>query len=135
MNRIKCFFLKETGRHAREVGTGYTADYPLYSDPEGRIFTLGHRSFTDADGTVIQPAPVGAMWDADWYRGVEGSTPGDDGLHLIVRTPGGDWVVDGTSWSPRWQRTGVVPCVTATPSIHFPGVYHGWLRAGYLEEC
>lgn len=91
---------------------------------------------------VLGKAPAGAMWNATWmreghhYRMVEGIT-------LVVRTPGGDWCVDGPAYpgggaAPvpnAWARSGAVPDITANPSIHFPGSYHGFLRGGWLEEC
>lgn len=84
--------------------------------------------------TTLDAAPVGAMWYANWYP-----VPwlGPDGKCLVVKTPGGDWIVDGPSSNggTPWTRTGTVPKVTASPSIHFPGRYHGWLRDGILTEC
>ena len=86
--------------------------------------------------TTLQKAPVGSMYYADWY-----DWKGPDNHCLVVSTPGGPWVVDGPSSNGNgtkgnpWTRTGEVPRVTANPSIHFPGQYHGWLRNGVLEEC
>lgn len=86
--------------------------------------------------TTLSEAPVGAMWTADWY-----DFKGPDGHCLVVRTPGGDWIVDGPSMNNDgsrgnpWQRSGEIPKVTANPSIHIPGKYHGWLREGFLESC
>jgi hypothetical protein len=40
--------------------------------------------------TTIDDAPVGAMWDAWWY-----DHKGPDGMCLVVRTPGGDWIIEG----------------------------------------
>jgi hypothetical protein len=83
---------------------------------------------------LLSQAPVGAMWDADWYRDIEGYVKGHPEI-LTVKTPGGDWVVDGPSNSGgNWTRTGTVPNVTANPSIVCGG-YHGFLRSGRLEEC
>ena len=92
--------------------------------------------YKDAGGTLyeLREAPVGAMWDAWWY---EEKHMGADGLHLTVKTPGGEWLVDGPASGKKgrgWQRTGTVPNITATPSI-ICGGYHGWLRNGILEEC
>lgn len=56
----------------------------LYSGaPDGKFYTL-------------RDAPIGAMWDAEWYRsrGGGGMFTGPDGLCLVVKTPGGDWMVD-----------------------------------------
>jgi hypothetical protein len=84
-------------------------------------------------------APVGAMWDAHWmgeeYRG-------PDGIALCIKTPGGDWLVDGPAYADGqvkaergWSRSGALPEVTASPSIEIPSRYHGWLRAGVLVAC
>lgn len=99
---------------------------------------------TRSDGCpacTLRDAPAGAMWDAFW---MPAPRRGPDGLSLVVRTPGGDWMVDGPSHhadgsvqaSPGWTRTGTVPHVTASPSIlmHRDG-YHGWLRDGRLVPC
>lgn len=81
--------------------------------------------------TTIKDAPVGAMWYADWYPWL-----GPDQHCLVVKTPGGEWIVDKppTNESQGWSRTGSPPFITASPSIHFPGKYHGWLRDGVLIE-
>lgn len=111
----------------------------LYSGaPDGRLYNLWD-------------APVGAMWDAhwmsDWRRG-------PDGLCLVVRTPGGDWTVDGEAsnctrkgephqcWVRHGDpRTGDVhvdkdgdTCAAGAGSIAI-GSYHGFLRNGHLTDC
>jgi len=98
-----------------------------------------HRLFERSDGltpATLQDAPPGAMWDAAWMGA---DCRGPDGLALCLRTPGGDWLVDGqSSGGGRWSRSGKPPEVTANPSILIgspgigSGVYHGWLRAGVL---
>lgn len=88
--------------------------------------------------------PVGAMWyiDREWPWYYPSPT---DGRVLAMRTPGGEWVIDGRANNgPQnaagWSRTGVPPLVVARPSIQ-AGAYHGWLgggsgdRPGYLVEC
>lgn len=98
---------------------------------------------------TLRVAPVGAIWECPWMS--PGCWPGPDGKILCVKTPGGDWLIDGgASNGPRgergWQRTGTVPNLTATPSIGIGDgkrggvaagayLYHGWLRDGWLEEC
>jgi hypothetical protein len=60
---------------------------------------------------------------------------GPDGRCLVLKTPAGDWVIDGpASGGGRWERTGVPPLITARPSILIPGQYHGWLTAGVLSD-
>lgn len=83
-------------------------------------------------------APIGAMWDAPWHKGHDGAFAKPDGLYLVLRTPAGDWLIDGPSSNGSkqgWQRTGTPPYVTVTPSIGFgdPMRMHGWLRNGVLE--
>ncbi len=103
------------------------------------------KCFILPEGADVNTAPPGAMWNADWYRGEKHDSGlaydrNPDGWVLCVMTPAGPWLVDGPSFVNRvesgsWSRTGTIPNVTATPSIHIPGKYHGWLRNGYLVEC
>jgi len=96
---------------------------------------------------TLREAPAGAMWNADWM--VRDRQPGQpyvgvDGLCLCVRTPGGDWMIDGPSHPrgggqsqfPAWTRTGVPPNVTVQPSISVgdPESYHGFLTGGVLRS-
>lgn len=78
---------------------------------------------------TLESAPVGAMWDASWY-----DSKGPDGRCLVVKTPGGEWVIDGPK---PWMRTGEPPNITVSPSILFYGStpYHGFLVDGVLKEC
>lgn len=79
-----------------------------------------------------QEIPIGAMWDAPWLLSV--THRGPDDRCLVVKTPGGDWVIDGPSRDGGgWTRTGVPPLVTARPSILTP-TYHGWLTDGVLSD-
>lgn len=97
-----------------------------------------HRKYLNpgtGDLTVLSRAPVGSMWYAPWLEGIKGFENSPDGNVLVVRTPGGDWVVDGPAkGGGGWSRTGTPPQVTANPSI-LMGPYHGWLKNGVLEEC
>lgn len=92
---------------------------PLYRGaPDGQLYTL-------------VTAPVGAMWDAWWMRHGElkdNPWTGPDGLTLIVKTPGGDWMVDAeASNCTRPQR---VP-VEGNPGCHrFVRSHYCWVRHG-----
>jgi hypothetical protein len=88
---------------------------------------------------------TGDMWPAPWllkpgreadlsdaYRAVyAGKRP-----PLIVRLPGGagDFCVDGDYGGEIWTVTGEAPNITVSPSIHAPGLYHGWLENGVLSD-
>jgi hypothetical protein len=93
---------------------------PIYRADDGREF-------------ILREAPVGAMWDAHWYRGTDWKGP--DGLSLVVKLPdGAEWCMDApASGGGRWNRTGEAPKVTVSPSIQTPR-WHGWLRDGVLAE-
>lgn len=95
-----------------------------------------HRLHERSDGgepVTTHKAPVGAMWDAHW---LPSNRTGPDGIALVVRTPDGDWQIDGPSSNggSGWARSGEIPHVTARPSILMPN-YHGWLTNGVLIEC
>lgn len=133
---IKCFMLTYAGTRIRpELGP-----IAVYRDDSGREFHLGNSAVVDQDDANVPPAPIGAMWDCDWFHGCHESSGmrydrNPDGMVLCVRTPHGDWLIDGPSGSGgKWERTGVAPNITVTPSILQP-TYHGWLRDGYLVEC
>lgn len=122
-SRIQCFLLSDTGRMT-PFDDGVSS--PIYRTADGREFHVGWGIHPD-----VPRAPAGAM-----YFTRSGG--------LVVRTPGGDWHVDGPSKNGgRWTRSGEPPNVTANPSIlqQNPSVYcgtreyHGFLRNGVLEEC
>lgn len=99
----------------------------IYRTPDGLEVTIHGASCPG-----ILSAPVGSMWYADWYADV---WRGPDGRCLVVRTPGGDWIIDGPSSNgPGWMRHGEAPNITVTPSISI-GSYHGWLRNGVLVDA
>lgn len=92
------------------------------------------RIYVDDTGNkyTLRDLPPGAMYYADWYPWWRGP----DGHCLAVQTPGGVWTIDQPSSDGNpWQRTGTPPNITAHPSVHIIGKYHGWLRDGYLIEC
>jgi hypothetical protein len=79
---------------------------------------------------TLAEVPVGAMWYADW---IPARWRGPDGHTLMVRTPAGNWCIDGPATPPgaRWQRVGTPPQVTVSPSFQSKD-YHAHLRDGYL---
>jgi len=109
---------------------------------------LFHRG---ADTYTLESLPSGAMYFADWYQ-----RKGPDGHHLIVKTPGGIWHVDGRANNCTrpddtahhcWVRHGDAPDVTVDKNGDTCGCgcsigqgpgwrdYHGFLRNGRLESC
>lgn len=113
--------------------------------PDGKLYTL-------------QDAPIGAMWDASWMRDDGLRAPsgllGPDDLCLVVKTPGGDWMVDSRAsnctlpndtthkcWVRHGDpRTGEVhvdknglTCAAGAGSIMI-GKYHGFLHNSYLTD-
>lgn len=95
-------------------------------------------------------APVGSIWEASYLKGIPAFV-GPDGRALMVRTPGGDWHIDGPASNcarPQepeahkcWVRHGEPPrltvdkqgetCQAGGGSILIGG-YHGFLRDGHL---
>lgn len=61
---------------------------------------------------------------------------------LYVMTPAGPFCVDqsqvvnGEFAGGGWYVSGEAPNITVSPSINFPGQYHGWLQNGLLtDDC
>ena len=117
---IRCFWLEKVGERWRRADTGAEFDAPY-------------------------EAGVGAIYDAPWLRGEDWRGYGvklyPDGLSVCVITPDGPWVIDGPSYDGTqhhpcpWTRSGdprTPSSFSVTPSINFPGRYHGWLRNGEL---
>lgn len=102
---------------------------------------------TDTGATLcVQDAPPGAMWwvahldgHDGFYHSAEHVARGG-GPHLIVKTPAGDWDIDGKSRSGGgWTRTGEPPAITARPSIGIGPPngeyqYHAYLTNGVLQD-
>lgn len=118
-----------------------------------QLFT-GHlyRKASSGELFTLRDAPVGAMWNAPWYAEHK-DWSGPDGRSLVVKTPGGDWMIDGKCSNctlPNddvhkcWVRHGEPPdltvdkngvtCSAGAGSI-LCGAYHGFLRNGWLEQC
>jgi hypothetical protein len=113
--------------------------YVFQDDDSWQVNTQRFFSSPEMNGLLtIDDAPVGAMWDAWWY-----DTKGPDGKCIVVRTPGGDWIVDyPCKYGRGWTRTGEPPNITARPSIGIGKAdsgtvwaYHGFLTDGVLVEC
>lgn len=66
---------------------------------------------------TLRHAPIGAMWDAKWMGEWR---RGPDGICLTVRTPGGDWDVDGRAHN----------CGNKDEKWSDPGHHYCWVRHG-----
>lgn len=75
--------------------------------------------------------PIGAMWASDMVV-----HKGPDGAAWCLRLPGGiDWsVYSPSSNGVKWDVRGVPPSITVSPSIHMPGVFHGFVISGVIQE-
>jgi hypothetical protein len=88
--------------------------------------------------TTLSAAPIGAMWDAHWMAHEDLRT-GPDGITLVVRTPGGDWMVDAecanctrTQWGPK-EIDGVMREKVWLGRTHYCWVRHGDPRTGNVH--
>jgi hypothetical protein len=134
--KIQCFLLEKT-------------DERIQSSDGINSFALWKRA--DTGGLwPLHSAPAGAIWFAPW---MEDHCKGFDGKCLVVRTPGGDWMIDSRASNcglPNdtehrcWIRHGEAPNITvdkqgktcsAGAGSIVCGKYHGFLRNGFLEEC
>ncbi len=91
------------------------------------------------EGAVIQPGDFAFDFDSK-------ETGGDRAVevhHMYICLPGGGdsgWAAiqcrKGSPGGERvWGWDGNEDRPTLTPSVHWPGVWHGWCRAGRLESC
>ncbi len=119
--------------------------YVFTTDDAWQVFCQSEYRRTDTGELMtLQSSPPGAMWWAPWLAGEWGGeayrTSRAGQPHLIVKTPAGEWDVDGPSSNNNaagWTRTGEPPLVTARPSIGIgePFRFHAYLTDGVLVEC
>lgn len=127
--------------------------YEFADADEWQLFaqTIYRRADTGEEMT-LRDAPVGACWDAHWMGARH---KGADGRCLWVKTPGGDWMIDGRAKNCTmpgdndhrcWVRHGRPEdgtlhvdkdghtCAAGAGSI-IVGSYHGFLHNGHLTPC
>lgn len=132
-----------------------TCGYKFVDTDEWQIFgrTIYKRIDTDEEMT-LESAPVGACWNAPWFS-ERGRYLGPDGRCLVVKTPGGDWIINSRAsnctmkdntvhrcWvqhgSPEQGDLHVdkngYTCAAGAGSIII-GSYHGFLLNGMLTDC
>lgn len=146
---IKCFFIEPTGEVQRKAeraeGIEYDRETPIY-----------RRTDTGESVGTLAEAPVGAMWFAPWFPDRFCNPQLGPGKTLIVKTPGGDWMVDQQANNCTvpddihqakhhcWIIQGTPPnitvdkngktCEAGAGSISQPN-YHGFLRNGFLVDA
>lgn len=139
--RIKCFMVEKTEKTVPR-------EYDLGDGRKGIAQERLWKRVDTGEERMLRDFPAGAMWFADW---LEDFHVGPDGRCLVVKTPGGDWVIDSRASNctlPNdkehkcWIRHGTAPditvdkngktCAAGAGSIGI-GTYHGFLRNGHLE--
>lgn len=119
----------------RECACGY-----VFEPHDDRLFfTKELWRAPDGQEWTLDEAPYGAMWDAYWMSNSIETEPGglwmgEDGLCLVVKTPSGEWWLDGPGADGRtrgWNRTQVDHHLTVTPSVTLRGQTFR-LTDGYL---
>jgi len=147
----KCFLIEQDGEWREgelcNCGCGTSLDY------SGSWWV---RKDTGERHKHIRDFAVGAMWFADWLKQGKGGYGWDwdnqDTPPLVVKTPGGDWVIDSRASNCTmkddklhrcWVRHGEPPIITVDKSGNtcaagagsiMCGSYHGFLRDGHLTD-
>lgn len=120
-------------KHCAHCGYEFAEDDDWQYNPN-----ILYRRVDTGELMTDRQAPAGAMRHAGWMECFaihKGSA-----LILECKLPDGVWwcvdgpATNGTPENPGWTRVGIVPDITARPSIATPG-YHGFLTDGYLDEC
>ena len=135
--------------------TQCSCGYVFAEDDHYQLFSehIYRRSDTGGEETIRDASP-GAMWDA-WWLGRKGP----DGISLMVKTPSGDWFVDGRASNctmPEdnehkcWVRHGNPKNPQGSEPLHVDKngntcgagagsigqeAYHGFLHNGYLRAA
>ncbi len=106
---------------------------------------LFYRRADTGEELTLRDSPPGAMWNARWLHD-HPQYPGPDGQVLVVKTPAGEWTIDGPS-EPNgkhwWTREGTPPLITVRPSVKIygpgpngsRGEYHALLTNGELVDA
>lgn len=149
---------KDDPRWPTACGCGY-----VFADGDAKQLHTEQlfRRLDNGEEMTLRDAPVGALWSAWWLADIP-SYRGPDGVCLMVKTPGGEWHVDGRAnnctlkdddvhkcWvrhgdprDPLGLQTGQPlhvdkngnTCAAGAGSILQP-TYHGFLHHGHLVQC
>jgi hypothetical protein len=97
---------------------------------------IRHLYYTLPDGQEVRfnEVPPGAMWHSSQQP--EGTCYAHDEPSILVLLPGRVlWQMNGPGTNGhRWTVTGEIPNVTASPSINYVGIYHGWVQNGVVTD-
>lgn len=138
---IKCFFV----------------EFVRYEPVPNGERAIWRRVDTGEEFNSLNDVPAGGMWYAEWFDNHFSPQLGP-GKNLVVKTPGGDWMVDSQASNCTmpddtnqerhhcWVIHGTPPKITVNKNGVTCGAgagsimtsnkkYHGFLRDGYLEEC
>lgn len=124
------------------VARSCAASNPTPPVPENRDSVAGRRIKDPSATHLMKQEPGDFAWEFDFTHFDHGAKETDQVLTVYVRLPG------ELRWSPLHVTRGGVPTThrvwgwdgnldkpTFEPSIHHPGVWHGYMRAGRLESC
>src|SRR5687767_4658651 len=108
---------------------------PWEPSPGGGRMRQMYYTLPDGREVNFDDLPVGAMWHTDLYP----EDPGSGNFYrrknsICVVLPGKTiWYMNfpGTN-GHVWDVRGEIPDVTASPSINFVGLYHGYVRDGVV---
>jgi hypothetical protein len=91
----------------------------------------------EGKGTV----PGDFAWEFDFTHFAHGAKETDPELTLYIHLPGerGHWAPISVKRGPAggnrvWGWDGNLDAPTITPSIHHPGIWHGYMTAGQLKS-
>lgn len=88
---IDAYLDKTDPRWPKQCSCGYIFN----PEDEWQLFIKNEYQRADTGELyTLFDAPVGAIWEADWYEDIK-SMCGVDGKAYICKTPGGDWHIDG----------------------------------------
>lgn len=118
---------RDDPRWPTTCGCGYVF---VEADEKQECHIRLYRRTDTGELTTLRNAPVGALYDSGTLSDVDGYQRNGAGMSLVLKTPAGEWTIDGpASNGPGWTRTGTPPDLVVTPSIGIgsPQRMHGWL--------
>lgn len=110
---------------------------PHVEDPERPrvFFTEKYRIPGMEELLSYKQLKIGAVWIGK--RGIHIKLPGCSGFNgWDMEQVAREWAKGEIVQEHKWNVTGTIPNITATPSINCVGVYHGFVTNGEVtEDC